>query len=64
MTDKDRLDAIQNELLIIHPPAPTDDKFDGLWVVCDYTLPNLADYLSRDKDLRKAIDGAVGLYKD
>ena len=64
MTDKDRLDAIQNELLIIHPLVPTDDKFDGLWVVCDYTLPNLADYLSRDKDLRKAIDGSTGLYTD
>jgi len=64
MTDKDRLDAIQNELLILHPPAPTGDKFDGLWVVCDYALPNLADYLSMDKDLRKAIDGAMWMYTD
>jgi len=60
--DKMRLDAIESELLVIHPPAPTGDEFDGLWVVCDYTLPKLADYLSRDKNLRVAIDGAVNLY--
>lgn len=64
MNDKDRIDLIEKELLIIHPPAPTGDSFDGLWVICDYTLPQLADYLSRDKDLRRAIDGAVGLYND
>jgi len=64
MNDTDRLNAIEMELLIIHPPAPTGDKFDGLWVVCDYTLPQLADYLHMDKDLRKAIDGATGLYHD
>lgn len=58
--DKMRLDAIENELLIIHPPAPSGDEFDGLWVICDYTLPKLADYLSRDKNLRRAIDGALG----
>ena len=56
MNDKTRLDLIQNELLIIHPPAPTGDEFDGLWVICDYTLPQLADYISRDKDLRTALD--------
>jgi len=60
--DKMRLDAIESELLVIHPPAPTGDEFDGLWVICDYTLPALADYLSRDKNLRRAIDGAVNLY--
>lgn len=56
MNDKDRIDLIQKELLIVHPPAPTGDEFDGLWVICDYTLPNLADYISRDKDLRVALD--------
>jgi len=69
MNDTERLNIIEMELLIIHPPAPTGDKFDGLWVVCDYTLPQLADCISSDKDLRKAIDGAVrlewpGLYHD
>ena len=64
MNDTDRLNLIQMELLIIHPPAPTGDKFDGLWVVCDYTLPALADCLSKHKDLRTAIDGAVGDYHD
>jgi len=57
--DKLRLDAIENELLIIYPPAPTGDSFDGLWVICDYTLPDMADYLSRDRNLRKALDGAM-----
>jgi len=56
VNDKTRLDLIQSELLIIHPPAPTGDSFDGLWVICDYTLPQLADYISRDKDLRTALD--------
>lgn len=64
MNDKDRLDAIQQDLLILHPPAPTGDEFDGLWVICDYTLPSLADYLSKHKDLRKAIDGAAWYHKD
>jgi len=58
--DKLRLDAIESELLIIYPPAPTDDEFDGLWVICDYTLPDMADCLAKDKNLRKALDGAVG----
>lgn len=56
MTDKDRIDLIQQELLILHPPAPSDDEFDGLWVICDYTLPRKEDWISRDKDLRTAID--------
>lgn len=56
MNDTDRLNLIQNELLIIHPPAPTGDSFDGLWVICDYTLPQLADYIARGRDLRTAID--------
>ena len=56
MNDTDRLNLIEKELLIIHTPTPTGDKFDGLWVICDYTLPRLADYISRDKDLRTAID--------
>lgn len=60
MNDTDRLNAIQKELLILHPPAPTGDEFDGLWVICDYTLPSLADCLSRDKSLRRAIDMALG----
>lgn len=64
LNDTDRLDLIQSELLIIHPPAPCGDEFDGLWVICDYTLPRYSDYISRDKDLRKAIDGAVGLNQD
>lgn len=69
MNDTDRLNMIEMELLIVHPPAPTGDKFDGLWVICDYTLPQLADCLCMDKDLRKAIDGATklgwsGIYRD
>ena len=64
LNDTDRINLIQMELLIIHPPAPCGDEFDGLWVICDYTLPRYSDYLSRDKDLRKAIDMAVGLYND
>lgn len=53
------MDLIEKELLILHPPAPRPDELDGLWVVCDYTLPNLADYLAAHKSLRKAIDYAV-----
>jgi len=56
MNDKDRIDLIEHELLIIHPPAPSDDEFDGLRVICDYTLPRKEDCISKDKDLRTAID--------
>jgi len=62
--DKLRLDAIEDELLIIHPPAPSDDAFDGLWVICDYTLPSQTNFLSRHKNLRRAIDMALGWHDD
>ena len=56
MNDTDRLNLIENELLILHPPAPSGDEFDSKWVICDYTLPRKKDWISRDKDLRTAID--------
>lgn len=57
--DGKRLDLIVEHLLIIHPPDPSDDEFDCLWVVCAYELPNKVDCLSKDDDLRQAIDKAM-----
>ena len=56
--DGERLDLVIKHMLILHPPVPTADEFDEMWVICDYTLPNYVDCLSKDKDLRQAIDKA------
>lgn len=57
--DGKRLDLIAEHLLIIHPPEPSEDEFDGLWVVCAYELPNKVDCLSKGEVLCQAIDSAT-----
>ncbi len=57
--DGKRLDLIAENLLIIHPPAPTEDEYHDLWVVCAYELPRKEDCLSAATDLRQAIDKAM-----